>query len=430
MWNFILQICRKIMPVFIKEKLKDIVDASEIIYIQNKQKSALKKLSEKKKIKAVFMAIEISVWKYDEVFRLMQFHPRFEPVIFVCPMVNYGRDIMLEKMSQCVSYYMTKGYNVICSYDKYTDKYVDLRKELNPDILLYTNPYKGLIDDRYYISNFKDLLTVYVSYYFTCGIDMNFNTNIPLYNIVWRKYVENSYVKEICLNYAKNRGRNAVVTGYPGIEPLIDNHTVLDPYAGDARKRIIWAPHHTLESSIYGHSCFLKYAEYFLDLASKYKEQILFIFKPHPLLKGKLYNLWGKEKTDYYYNRWENGINTSINEGDYVDLFLSSDAMIHDSGSFVVEYLYVNKPVMRTINDVPLEVQFNEFALSCLNNYYMARTEQDIEHFIQNVINGNDSMKEQRTKFVNEILMPKGSPSQNIIDDILDSIDNQILYRN
>ena len=44
--------------------------------------------------------------------------------------------------------------------------------------------------------------------------------------------------------------------------------------------------------------------------------------------------------------------------------------------------------------------------------------------FIQNVINGVDSLKEQRTKFINEMLMPKGSPSQNIVDDILDSIDN------
>jgi len=49
---------------------------------------------------------------------------------------------------------------------------------------------------------------------------------------------------------------------------------------------------------------------------------------------------------------------------------------------------------------------------------------------VNNVINGVDPLKEQRTKFVNNVLMPKGSPSQNIIDDILDSIDNQILYRN
>ena len=55
---------------------------------------------------------------------------------------------------------------------------------------------------------------------------------------------------------------------------------------------------------------------------------------------------------------------------------------------------------------------------------------EEIEKFILNVINGVDPMREKRTRFVNDVLMPKGSPSQNIINDILDSIDNQILYRN
>lgn len=406
----------------------NLFEKKKINSIKGKQKKALSRLYKKKTIRAIFMAIDVSVWKYDEVVRLMNKHPRFEPIIFVCPMVNYGREIMLERMKQCVSVYKSKGYKVICSYDEKNDRYIDLKKELHPDILFYTNPYKGLIDDRYYITNYKDILSVYVSYYFTCSIDMNFNTNVLLYNLVWRKYVENDYTRRICIDYAKNKGRNVVVTGYPGIEPLIDKHSVIDPYKGDARKRIIWAPHHTIEASLYGHTCFLKYADFMLQLARKYSN-VLFIFKPHPLLKAKLYKLWGTKRTDNYYELWRKGTNTFINEGEYVDLFLSSDAMIHDSGSYVVEYLYVNKPVMRTINDLPLKEQFNDFALACLDNYYMANKEQEVEQFVQNVINDVDPLKEQRTKFVNEVLMPKGSPSQNIIDDLLDSIDNQILYR-
>ena len=424
--NSIVDLFKRMIPLFIKRLIFKILD--DVIAYQ--QKKALRRLQYKKTIRAVFMAIDVSAWKYDKVFRLMCENPRFEPIIFVCPMVNYGREIMLEKMRESVHFYRDKGYKVVCSYDEKNDRYVDLRNEIQPDLLFYTNPYKDLIDYRYYITNFKDILTAYVSYYFTCSIDMNFNTNIPLYNLVWRKYVENDYTRQICIDFAKNKGRNSVVTGYPGIEPLIDNHKIDDPYIGDSRKRIIWAPHHTLEASLYGHSCFLKYAEFILNLAGKYKDAALFVFKPHPLLKAKLYKVWGKEKTDDYYARWANGTNTYVNEGDYVDLFLSSDAMIHDSGSFVVEYLYVNKPVMRTINDVPLETQFNEFALSCLKNYYMASNQNEIGQFVENVINGVDPLKEQRTDFVNKVLMPKGSPSQNIIDDILDSIDNQILYRN
>lgn len=397
---------------------------------KKKQKNALERLSGKKSIRCVFMALYSSTWKYDKVYKLMMKNSRFEPIILVCPVVNRGRDHMLESMKECMDLYKAKGYKVICSYDESKDSYVDLLHDLQPDIIFYTNPYKGLIDDRYFITNFPDVLSVYVPYCITCSIDINFSTNLPMHNLVWRKYVEYDYNLQVCKKHAMNKGRNVVVTGFPGIEDFLQSVSVNKRSSANKKKRIIWAPHHTLESCIYGHSCFILYADYMLEMAKKYSDDLFFIFKPHPLLKIKLYDVWGKNKTDEYYSMWSNNPNTEISEGEYIDLFLSSDAMIHDSGSFVVEYLYVNKPVMRTINDFPLEEQFNDFALSCLDNYYKGYNEQDIEQFIQNVINGVDTMKEQRTKFVNEVLMPKGSPSQNIIDDILDSIDNQILYRN
>lgn len=428
--NKILGFIKSLIPQSVKVKLSHWIFQKKLDTIARKQHLALKQLYKKDKLRCIFMAIDISVWKYDEVVRLMSKNPRFEPIIFVCPMVNHGETIMKEKMKQCISFYKQKGYNVISSYDEKNHRYVDLRKELNPDILFYTNPYQGLIDDRYFITNYLDILTVYVSYYISCSIDIDFCTNVLLYNLVWRKYVEYEHNLETCIKHAKNKGRNVVVSGYPGIEPLINGHLVKDPFKGDHRKRIIWAPHHTLNASIYGHSCFLMYADFMLKIAEKYKDSIILIFKPHPLLKAKLYNLWGTNRTNEYYKQWETHSNTFINEGEYIDLFLSSDAMIHDSGSFVVEYLYVNKPVMRTVNDVPLKEQFDDFALSCLEQYYMGNNEQDIEVFIQNVINNIDPLKDQRTNFISEVLMPKGSPSQNIINDILYSIDNQTLYPN
>jgi len=46
------------------------------------------------------------------------------------------------------------------------------------------------------------------------------------------------------------------------------------------------------------------------------------------------------------------------------------------------------------------------------------------------VISGTDPMKEQRTRFIHDVLLPEGMPSENILNDILDSIDHQVLYRN
>ena len=318
---------------------------------------------------------------------------------------------------------------MIMSYNYKNGVYVDVRKELAPDIIFYTNPYKGLIDDRYYIYRFRDLLTVYVTYGFGNTKDFSFNFNQPLHNLVWRNYVETSKHLDYARLGGNNNGRNAVVTGYLGIEDLIDTqYKVKNNYwkfLENQRKRIIWAPHHTLEPVGPIHfSCFLDYCDFMVEMAKKYADKIQIAFKPHPLLRSKLEHFWGEEKTNSYFENWANMPNTALVEGDYTDLFLTSDAMIHDSGSFLIEYLYVNKPVMRTSNGIPLEDLFNDFTLDALKNYYHAYKTDDVEEFINNVIEGVDPLKEQRTRYVNDVLMPKkGLPSENILNDIINSID-------
>lgn len=399
------------------------------------QHNALVRLKNKSTIKCVFFVVQYQGWKYDVVYKLMVKNSRFCPVILICPSVNFGRETMLMHLRDSFNYFKSRNYNVINSYDEEKDKYVDVLSEVCPDIIFYTNPYEGLIDDRYYITNFLETLTVYVPYAFNNNIDHNFCQNLPLHNYVWRYYAESDEHRLYSLKYSNCKGRNVVTTGYPGIESFLDNNYKCryDDWKirDNTRKRIIWAPHHTIVNvGKVNYSCFLQYADFMLEMVDKYKNDVQFVFKPHPLLKDRLESFWGKEKTIDYYSKWEKGVNCSFCDGDYVDLFFSSDAMIHDSGSFLIEYLYLNKPVMRTINDIPLEKMYNSFALKCLEQHYFAQSKHDIEQFIQNVISEIDPLKEQRTKFVNEVLMPKGSPSQNIINDILDSIDNQILYRN
>lgn len=394
--------------------------------IGRKHALALKTLKRKDTINCCFFALFEEVWKYDGVYQLMEKHPRFNPTILVCPVVNYGKENMIIRMERCFHTLKMKGYNVIRSYDQDTDTFVDVKKSLKPDIIFYTNPYRGLIDDRFYITNFEDVLTVYVPYFISSNNDYQLSCNEELHNLVWRMYSETEFHRQLSIKFANNKGVNAVNSGYPGIEAFL-NFTRSDR-AGD-RKTIIWAPHHSIkkEGLIY-YSCFLRYCDDMIELAQKYVNDVFFVFKPHPVLKNKLYDKWGKEKTDAYYEKWKDMENTTLNEGEYENLFIQSDAMIHDCASFLVEYLYLNKPVMRTLNGEDLNEMFNSFGLQCIENHYLAHTMHDVEDFVQNVINGVDPLKEQRTAFVENVLKPKGSPSQNIIDDILYSIDNQVLY--
>ena len=433
---FFKMVERIFYPYFcIKKLIKKKKERALINKVVCLQEIALKRLQGKTTIRCVFFATEIADWKCDNVYRKMCQHPRFEPIILVCPIVNGGEQYMKLTMEESMSFFRKKGYHPIKSIDDINGEYVDVRKDIKPDIIFYTSPYDNFMAEHFNLCHYTDYLTMYLPYGFTNNGDLSFQYNLFLHNMVWRYYVESIDHLKYARTESICRGRNAVVTGYPAIEDLIDSNYVLSLNSWKLkdyrRKRIIWAPHHTIkpEGNV-SYSCFLEYADFMVAIAKKYKDSVQFVFKPHPLLRKKLESFWGKDNTDAYFQLWKEMPNTSIAEGDYIDLFLSSDAMIHDSGSFLIEYLYVNKPVMRTLNGVPLEKLYNSFVLRCLNHYYLAHNKQDIEDFIENVINDIDPLKEQRTKFVNEVLMPKGSPSQNIIDDILDSIDNQILYRN
>lgn len=400
----------------------------------HKQKHALSMLKSKEVIRCVFFAIYDSNWKFDSLYRLMVKNSRFEPIIVVCPVVNYGEKHMLQTMEQCYNTFIEKGYNVVKAYNESNGSYLDVKKELSPDVIFFTNPYKGLVDDRYYILKYQDILTAYTPYGFNSTI-----ANKPIYdqllnNIVWRLFSETNEHKLLYKEVMSNNGRNCVVTGYAGIDELIDKNYKPSTkcWHDDKRKHIIWAPHHTIEPvGMISFSCFLKYCDFMIKMAKKYEDKIQIVFKPHPILFEKLKNVWGIEKTTSYYEKWKTMSNTNFNDGEYIDLFLTSDAMIHDSGSFLIEYLYVNKPVMRTMSGEDMSKVLSKIAMDALDVYYKAYSEADIENFIINVINGDDKLANERKTFVNKRLMPPNNhlSSQNIIDDILDSIDNQILYR-
>ena len=168
----------------------------EFVYIatiQIEHKKALRRLKKKDKINCVFFALFDSVWKYDNVYRLMADHPRFEPIILVCPIVNYGKDNMILRMNEAYEFYKQRGYNVIKSYDEGNDTYIDVKKELKPDIIFYTNPYETLIDKRYFITNFRNVLTVYVPYSINNSSAFEANYNLILYNLLWRHYLPTNY---------------------------------------------------------------------------------------------------------------------------------------------------------------------------------------------------------------------------------------------
>lgn len=389
----------------------------------------LARIKGKKKYKVAFFVIHASVWKCEYVYRIMEKNPLFEPIIVVCPAVNFGRENMIEVMEECYERFKN-GYNCIKTYDQEKDTFLDIRESISPDIIFYTNPYRGLIHENYFIDKFPDILTCYVPYYWSESAEYGFCHNQELHNLVWKIFSETETHKKFAQKYAYNKGINVEVTGYPGIDRLIDEkYSYKDVWKIKNRniKRIIWAPHHTFaDDEVIKYSCFLYIYDCMMSLAEKYKNKVQFAFKPHPLLKVKLYKYWGKEKTDRYYKYWEESENTMFCNRDYTDLFLSSDAIIHDCGSFIAEYLYTGKPGLYTLKNEDTLLQFNDLGKECLDVYYIANDKEDIEKFIINIIEGNDELKDKRNTFIETKLLPENKKlaSDNIVNIITNSLSN------
>lgn len=373
------------------------------------------RIRRKKSIKVAFILSDLGKWKTEPLYRKMLSHERFSPEILVTPYVN----------SENAGLPVLKAYIELM---KYNYQLLEVSQNISDikhyDIIIYQESYSGIIgNNKKYRNNLRSLFC-YVSYAFHTN-DSSWFLDQPLENFAWQVYFENTLTKELAAKVMTNKGVNCYVTGIPFSDLFLSPFSdIKDPWKQSEKhiKRIIWAPHHSIRNNdLLDYSNFLRYCDYMISMAEKYEGRIQIAFKPHPLLLTKLYVLWGKEKTDKYYSQWACGKSTQLVLGDYVSLFMHSDALIHDCGSFQVEYHYTRKPVMYLIKDEHHADGLNEFGKMAFDLHYKGRCEEDIEAFINDVIEGRDEMKEARDKFYNDYLLPPygNSASDNIIKAIL-----------
>ena len=384
----------------------------------------LKVLESKKVLKVVFLVIHRSVWKVDPVFKAMLDDPNFEPVILICPYLVYGQDIMLEELKEAFDFFETKGYPVINSYDKKTDSWLELTS-LEPDVLFFTNPHKLTLPE-YYDKAYKNYVSVYVPYHHEVAryADYQPQYNQEFHNFMFKIFVPHAESLQIFQENSFAKGKNVAVTGYPACEEFFEplQKTAHTPWKkqNNLKKKIIWAPHHTIDDPYLPLSNFVMYASFFKKLAEYYSDDIQIAFKPHPILKSKLYahEDWGRDKTDDYYQFWERSENTQLELAEYIDLFKDSDAMIHDSSSFLAEYQYLKKPVMFLCNPSSVANFLNPFGIKALVSCYVGTNAIEIDDFIRNVI---DESVQANTTFFEGDLLPyykDSSPSTKILNEL------------
>lgn len=235
--------------------------------------------------------------------------------------------------------------------------------------------------------------------------------------------------------YSFIKGRNTVYTGYPKMDAFyeedIDEEDLWDALIKKAdnpkAKRIIYAPHHTIGNNEPIHfSTFASNHMFMLEMAKKYQDKTVWVFKPHPQLKYKAVQegiFPDIEGWRMYEQKWRGLKNAEVaKEGMYHKLFKGSDAMILDSISFLAEYLYVHKPLLRLTREGQY---FNDFGKELIKIHYSAEgaDKRAIEGFLTSVVLAeNDVRKSERERFFENNLDYRKENGKNAAVNIFEQL--------
>ena len=309
-------------------------------------------------------------------------------------------------------------FNVVNGYDFENNCGINLEVECRPDIVFYILPYMRIYPDSMKIDNLPpSVLYSYIPYGEFIENDLDDN----LYNFGWNERIWKIFcsTNEYFMNASKKSkvgSSNVVLSGSARMDALINYEDTEDINENsDKKKKIIWAPHHTLArpgmSEIATYSTFDQNFNFFYDFA-KNNPDIEWVLRPHPLLKEilsevdtymKIDGLIDENFVEDYFFKWNSLPNATVNENlDYIDLFATADAMITDCVSFKAEYLFTNKPGLILTRK---NVKYEGYKKTVTDAWYVERGDdfEKIVNFIDNVVvDGNDYLKEKREKIFKE----------------------------
>ena len=219
----------------------------------------------KDKIRILFVLQYLAEWKTELLYLEMKKHPRIEPIIGIIPCLE-----MSGEENKLKEYCKDKGYDYLS-----LDPEKTLVSQVQPDFIIHQKPYVHLIYEKHLIINNISVPCIMLPY----GI----HTTLEAYGInsylslrSWRHFYENQSTLDAHKKVHRLRGINFRVTGLPFLDTLIQpSDQFPDPWQDKkGRKRIIYAPHHTVPPLFkkgYNFSTFIENGEKFISTSDDKK---------------------------------------------------------------------------------------------------------------------------------------------------------------
>lgn len=305
-------------------------------------------------VRVGFVVCDPAKWSAGPLFDSLAADPGFS-VALHCTLSDTGLRLPAEaraaQFAKTKTFFEQIGPTGADLYDPVRDHLTELSAE-ETDLVFIQQPW-GMQDLPRRLLR-KGILSAYIHYGYAIISNDRMQFGLPDFHRFLWLYVAPSDIH-----------RQEILAGAaPPYDVLVAGHPKLDVYATPAparssvsewarpqdadRKRVIFAPHHTLDNSL-KMGTFAWSGPAMLDLVRKYPD-VDFLLKPHPNLALAM-ERGGPQSAQQFAEwlaAWAAEANTSqFTSGHYFDLFRSSDLMITDSGSFLAEYLPTGRPILR-----------------------------------------------------------------------------------
>ncbi|QTF91296.1 glycosyltransferase [Halomonas sp. BM-2019] len=379
-----------------------------------------------RKIRVGFVVSEKEKWNGDPLVQALDASGHFEWSFATCLSKIATKQTPIERAlnyEQQVAYFRQKGPVAFQLFDAARDCTLPV-EDLDYDLVFLQQPWAMKDFPRRLIGK---SLCAYMHYGFMMMANHGMHYNIAsFHSYLWKYFTQTQLHRQMHLQHDPSAVNKLLVTGYPKLDvyreppPPRTAVRVWKTHFHDDRRRVIFAPHHSLGNTSLGMATFRWSGEAMAALRQQCQD-IDWVYKPHPTLAFSIVRnkVMSAEEYTVYVNGWAKGENSSVyDEGDYFDVFRSSDALVTDCGSFLAEYLPTGKPIIWLVSDET--VGLNEVGEHLAKGFYQVRTVEELNRvFQQVVIDGDDHLAAVRQSAIEQVLPGDKTSSAAVVDDLI-----------
>ena len=394
--------------MYVIKKLKDQIYYCFKLCFKWRINRRLRRKSKKgQKINVIFVCHRPSVWgSLKGVYDLLNEDYRFETSIIAIPAKkeisgNYF-DHEVYESEGAEEYWKENG--CINGYDYSTHEWFDLNK-LKPDYVFFQQPYNITLPKQYksrIVSRYAKMC--YVDYFAPICLDDVYEDCTPIDYLrdLSFFFTQNDDDNEFIVNrYKETKSTCRIVqTGFPRFDSI-------DRYQDS--KCDLWKRDDTFKNTRWttneGNCHFFDYKDKMIDLC-KNRDDIELAYRPHP----QAFKEWAAtgEMNDDEQKRFLacfGNSNLHLDESfDFFPLMFSSDCLITDYSSLIVDYYCTKKPIIYCTSNG----SHDAVVPALEKGLYKAENWEELVVILERLIKGDDPLKNDRERIYSEYLKSGG----------------------